>query len=116
MSKIDDRTRLLQVLNASQKAVNLTQNKTFSDLENDEVLALALVKLIEIVGEAASKVSKEYQIDQSQIMWSAIIAMRNRLVHAYFDINLKILWQTTQEDLPILIKQLNQLPEIKSYE
>lgn len=109
MSMLDDQTRLLHMLNAAQKAVNLTTNKTFSDLENDEILALALVKLIEIVGEAASKVSKEYQINQSQIMWSAIIAMRNRLVHAYFDINLKILWKTTQEDLPVLIKQLNQL-------
>ncbi len=49
MSKIDDRTRLFHMLNAAQKAVNLTQNKSFSDLENDEVLALALVKLIEIL-------------------------------------------------------------------
>ncbi len=48
-----------------------------------------------------------------QILWSAIIAMRNRLVHAYFDINLKILWQTVQYDLPVLIDQLKQLLNIE---
>ena len=66
----------------------------------DEMLVLALVKLVEIVGEAASRASNEYQAEHSQIPWSAMIGMGNRLVHAYFDINLKILWQTTQEDLP----------------
>ena len=109
MSKIDDRTRLLHILDAAQKAVNLVNYKTFQDLEEDEVLALALVKLVEIVGEAASRVSPEYQMKCPQIPWSVIIAMRNRLVHAYFEINLKILWQTIQEDLPVLIQQLNQL-------
>lgn len=102
------------MLDAAQKAIAFVKNRNFQDLENDEMLALALVKLIEIVGEAASRVSKEYQTNHTQIPWSAIIGMRNRLVHAYFDINLRILWQTTQEDLPLLINELNKLPEIKS--
>jgi uncharacterized protein with HEPN domain len=102
------------MLDAAKKAIAFVNNRNFQDLENDEILALALVKLIEIVGEAASRVSKEYQTSHPKIPWSAMIGMRNRLVHAYFDINLKILWQTTQEDLPSLIKELNKLPEIKS--
>jgi uncharacterized protein with HEPN domain len=102
------------MLDAAKKAITFVNNRNFQDLENDEILALALVKLIEIVGEAASRVSKEYQTSHPKIPWSAMIGMRNRLVHAYFDINLKILWQTTQEDLPSLIKELNKLPEIKS--
>ncbi len=113
MSTLDDKTRLLHILKAAQKAVNLVSNKNFQELEKDEVLTLALVKLIEIVGEAASRVSKDFQTNHPQIPWSAIIAMRNRLVHAYFDINLKIVWQTTQEDLPVLIEQLKQLSEIE---
>ncbi len=113
MSTLDDKTRLLHILKAAQKAVDLVSNKNFQELEKDDVLTLALVKLIEIVGEAASRVSKDFQTNHPQIPWSAIIAMRNRLVHAYFDINLKILWQTTQEDLPVLIEQLKQLSEIE---
>ena len=110
----DDKTRLLHMLDAAQKAITFVENKSFQDLTENELLALALVKLIEIIGEAASRISKEYQENNPQISWSAMIGMRNRLVHAYFDINLKILWQTTQEDLPLLVDQLNKLPEIKS--
>lgn len=84
----DDKTRIKHMFDAAQKAENFVNNQTFQDLENDEMLALALVKLIEIVGEAASRISKEYQADHPQIPWSAMIGMRNRLVHAYFDINL----------------------------
>lgn len=113
MSIQDDQIRLRHMLDAAYKAINIVNNLTFQDLEKDEILALALVKLIEIVGEAASRVSKQYQTDHPQIPWSAMIGMRNRLVHAYFDINLKILWQTTQEDLPSLIEALNKLPEIE---
>jgi uncharacterized protein with HEPN domain len=113
MSMQDDKTRINHMFDAAQKAVNFVNNQTLQDLENDEILALALVKLIEIVGEAASRISKEYQAEHPQIPWSAMIGMRNRLVHAYFDINLKILWQTTQEDLPSLMDKLKKLPEIK---
>ncbi len=114
MSPPDDRTRLLHMLDAAQKAITFVKGRTFHDLENDEIMVLALVKVIEIIGEAASKVSQEYQANHPQILWSAMIGMRNRLVHAYFDINLRILWQTTQEDLPLLIDELKKLPEIKS--
>lgn len=114
MSIHDDRTRILHMLDAARKAINFVNNRAFYDLENDEILALALVKVIEIIGEAASRVSPEYQANYPQIPWSAMIGMRNRLVHAYFDINLKILWQTTQEDLPLLVNELEKLPEIKA--
>ena len=113
MSLQDNTTRLKHMLDASKKAISFVNDRTFQDLEEDELLALALVKLIEIVGEAASRISKEYQAEHPEIPWSAMIGMRNRLVHAYFDINLKVLWQTTQEDLPSLINELNKLPEIK---
>ena len=69
MSLQDNKTRLRHMLDAAQKAVNFVNNRTFQDLEDDEILALALVKLIEIVGEAASRISKEYQAEHSQITY-----------------------------------------------
>lgn len=73
--------------------------RTRDDLDLDRQLVLALVKSIEIVGEAASRVTESSRQDLPQIPWDQIIGMRNRLVHAYFDINLDILWTTAQEDL-----------------
>ena len=67
------------------------------------------MKAIEIVGEAASKISEECREDFPQIPWTNIIGMRNRLIHAYFDLNLDILWKTITEDLPPLIAELEKI-------
>ena len=111
----NDRIRLQHMLDASLKAISFIEGKTDADLLDDDLLVFALVKAIEIVGEAATKVSKEYQANHPEISWSAMINMRNRLVHAYFDINKKILWQTLKQDLPELIFVLEQLLNEKLY-
>lgn len=72
-------------------------------------MALALVKCIEIVGEAAANVSKQCREELQQIPWANIIGMRNRLIHAYFEINFDILWKTVVEDLPPLISELEKI-------
>jgi uncharacterized protein with HEPN domain len=70
------------------------------------VLTLAIVRLIEIVGEAAANVSPERREEFPDIPWSEIIGMRNRVVHAYFDVNFNIVWNTVTYNLPSLIAQL----------
>lgn len=109
MIQKSDLIRLQHMLDASLKAMAFIEGKNKSDLDDDDLLVFALVKAIEIVGEAAGKVSKEYQANHPEIHWSAMISMRNRLVHAYFDINKKILWQTLKKDLPELIVVLESL-------
>ena len=84
----DDRLRLQHMLDAGQEAVRFTQGRTRDELDVDRKLALALVKLIEIVSEAASRVTAESQQDQPDIPWRDIVAMRNRLIHGYFDVDL----------------------------
>lgn len=106
MTKLDDTTRLQHMLDYSRKACEFTQGKTQADLESDEVLTLAIVRLIEIVGEAAANVSPERRKELSDIPWSEIIGMRNRVVHAYFDVNFNIVWNTVTYNLPSLIAQL----------
>jgi uncharacterized protein with HEPN domain len=73
------------------------------------MLVLSLIKEIEIVGEAATQVSEVTREHLPGIPWADIVGMRNRLVHAYFDINLEILWRTVQDDLPPLIAVLESV-------
>jgi uncharacterized protein with HEPN domain len=71
-----------------------------SDLESDEMLLFALVRAIEIVSEAASKISDEARAELRELPWASIVGMRHRLVHAYFEINRDILWTTVTEAVP----------------
>ena len=73
------------------------------------MLLFALVRAVEIVGEAASRITMETQAATPTIPWAAIIGMRNRLIHAYFDIDRDILWKTVTEEVPALITLLKEL-------
>lgn len=76
------------------------------DLDTDELLRLALTKLVEIVGEAAKQISDNTRDQYPDVPWSAAARMRDRLVHHYFDINLDVLWSTVTRDLPALLEQV----------
>ena len=104
-----DAIRLRHMLDAAQETLSFVEGKTRKDLETDRVLALALVKSIEIIGEAANQVSPEGQAACHNVPWREIITMRNRLVHAYFDINLDIVWNTVVDELPPLTDVLSQM-------
>lgn len=103
---------LRHMLDAAREAVSFAANNTRDSLNTHRKLELALIKCIEIVGEAASKVSIDYRENTSQVPWTNIISMRNRLIHGYFDIDLDILWQTVVEDLPPLIAELEKIIEV----
>jgi uncharacterized protein with HEPN domain len=105
----DDIIRLRHMLDAAHEAFEFVQGQTRVDLDSDRKLVLALVKDIEIIGEAGYQVSQTTRDRLPGIPWDDIIGMRHRLVHAYFDINLDILWQTVQGDLPLLIAELERV-------
>ena len=107
--RVEDQIRLRHMLDAARDAVTFAQGRTCEDLARDRQFALALVKCVEILGEAASQVSAEGQKEVVALPWREIIDMRHRLVHAYYDINLKILWRTVRDDLPPLIQVLEQV-------
>ncbi len=94
------------MLDAAREAAGFVEGRYRSDLDRDRMLVLSLVKVIEIVGEAAWRVSDDSRSELPGIPWADVIGMRHRLVHAYFDINLEVLWQTVQADLPPLIEEL----------
>jgi uncharacterized protein with HEPN domain len=107
----EDEERLRHMLDAAEQATSFAVGRTRADLDKDRQLNWALVKAVEIIGEAAFQMSDESRAEVSQIPWRAVIAMRHRLVHMYEDINLNVLWKTVQEDLPPLIAQLRRILE-----
>lgn len=104
-----DISRLQHMLDAAREALSFATGRKREDLSTDRMLMHTLVREIEIIGEAASKVSQEARQQIPNIEWRDVISMRNRLVHAYFDINLHILWGTVQYNLPRLIEELEKL-------
>ena len=106
--RAEDRIRLRHMLDAAAEAVSSAAGKTRVDLDRDRVWSLGLVKCVEIVGEAAARVGIETRQGIPQIPLVQIVAMRNRLVHAYFDIDLDQVWLAVTEDLPPLIEALKE--------
>ncbi len=105
----NDRVRLQHMLEAAQMAVNLIQGETRASLDHDYKLHLALTKAVEIIGEAAAKITAETRTNYPYVSWSGIIGMRNILIHAYFNIDFDKLWDTARLDLPPLIRQLEKI-------
>ena len=91
------------MIEAAREAQDFARGHVRSDLDSNRMLALALVRLIEIIGEAASRVSEETRAHVPNIPWTFVVAMRNRLIHGYFDIDLDRVWDTVSDDLPPLI-------------
>lgn len=94
------------MLDAAEEAVSFIVGRRREDLDTDQILALALVRSIEIVGEAGARVSGGGRAEVPDIPWRQIVAMRNRLIHAYFDVDLDVVWRTVKDDLPPLIETL----------
>lgn len=106
MLRDEDAVRLRHMLDAARDALAFAHGRTRADLDTDRMLSFALVRAIEIIGEAARRVSHEGRASCPALPWPSIVAMRNRVVHAYFDIDLNRVWDTVTDDLPPLIAAL----------
>lgn len=109
MTRHDEDVRLRHMLMAAQEAVELSRGLSRDDLGRQRTTELALIKLVETVGEAASRVPKETQGRAPEIPWAQIVTMRHRLVHGYDAVDLDVLWSTVTEDLPELVPLLEKL-------
>jgi len=102
----DDQVRLRHMVDSAMEAVELIRGISRADLDTNRVISLALVRLLEIVGEAASKVTTDTRQQTPNIPWSQIVSLRHRLIHGYDTIDMDILWKILTDDLPALIAQL----------
>jgi len=106
MTQHDGGTRLRHMPDAAQEALALIEGKPRSEVDSDRVLSSAIVRLREIVGEAANHVSESLRLQHPNIPWADIVGLRNRLIHGYDSIDMDVLWQVLNKDLPVLTQQL----------
>jgi uncharacterized protein with HEPN domain len=109
----NDGLRLQHMLGAAREAVEFSAGRSRDELDGNRMLQLAVVRLLEIIGEAAKGVSDEVRRRYPEVAWKQIIGTRDRLTHGYFDVDLDIVWTILTVDLPILIEQLERIPEIE---
>ena len=103
---IRDLGRLQHMLENIDRAEEFISGKTLADLQNDAMLRYAVVKCIEIIGEAAYMLTNEFRESHSQTPWNIIVKMRHVLVHGYYAIQMPIVWDIVKNDLPVLRPQI----------
>jgi uncharacterized protein with HEPN domain len=105
----DSIIRIRHMLDFARKVQQFTRGKDRSDLDSNEMLAMAVIHLIEMLGEASKGVSPEIQQNYPGVPWEQISGTRNRLAHGYIDVDLDIIWAIVSKDIPPLIIKLNKI-------
>lgn len=105
----DDMVRIRHILEAAREVIEFAKDRNRADLDIDRKLNLSLVRLLEIIGEAARGISSEFRETHPDLPWKSMVGMRDRLIHAYFDVNLDVVWETVTEDLPPLVAKLEKI-------
>lgn len=109
MPHSDNRQRLRHMLDAAEELQEFTVGKTYADMQADRGLQHICLHCLLIIGEAANAVDQDFRDAHTQISWRPIIAMRHRLMHGYFDVELSIIWDTITLNIPTLLTQLRAL-------
>jgi uncharacterized protein with HEPN domain len=102
----DDRALLVDILVTGQRLDGFMKTKQREDLDEDYQLQLAAQKALEIIGEAAAKISRATRDEFPDVPWAAIVGMRHHLVHDYSRVDLDIVWEVVAHDLPELIRTI----------
>lgn len=105
MTLRDDSITMRQMLDNAQRAIKHTTNKSVDDVFEDELLGLALVRLVEVIGEAANRVAPETRAKYPQVPWRQAIDTRNRVIHAYDTVDLRVIYEIVRDNLPLLCRR-----------
>jgi uncharacterized protein with HEPN domain len=105
----DDRPYIDHILQAITKIKKYTENLTRKEFESDELIQDAVIRNIEIIGEATKNLSKEFRKIHSDVPWRAMSGMRDKLIHDYVGIDFDVVWETIKEDMPVLEDALKDI-------
>jgi len=100
---------LQDMLENAEKALFFVQGMDYDSFYTDDKAVYAVIRALEIIGEAARQIPEAIRQSNPEIQWREIPAMRNKLTHEYFGVNTRVIWRTVQEDLPIIIQLLKQI-------
>ena len=104
-----DLIRLRHMLNSSREALAFMKEQNRDNLESNRMLQLAVIRLIEVIGEAARSVTQETREIYPQVDWKSMIGMRDRLIHGYYRVDLNLVWEVITQDLPPLVTSLEAI-------
>lgn len=105
------RLRVEDILTAIVRIQKYTQDQSFDSFQGDQMMVDAVVRNLEILGEAASHVPRDVQMRYPDVPWLDMRDMRNVAAHGYFKVDLVVVWDTIQNDLPTLLPQLREILE-----
>ena len=104
-----DSAYLLDMIAAARKTSRFAQDIDYDRFARSELHQNAILKVLEVVGEAASRLSDDTKSAHPEIPWAKIVGLRNRIVHGYFEVNLEVVWNIVKTDIPSLIRQLEEI-------
>jgi uncharacterized protein with HEPN domain len=108
-TKRDYRDFLQDIVENAQKAISFVEKVNFQDFKKNEEKIFAVIRALELIGEAAKNIPKSVRSINPEIPWDEMCGMRNKLVHEYFGIDVKVVWKTVRQDLPPLIEAVTAL-------
>ena len=106
-----DKQFLLDIIDAIESVDEFLLDQTKAEFENNYMLQSAVIRQFEIIGEAAGKLSRGLTTSHREIDWHKVTGMRHKMIHDYFEVSIDVVWNTIQEDLPILIRQIKKILE-----
>ena len=109
MSRREPLVSVHQMRDYAREALEMVRERSRTDLDTDRMLNLALVRLLEVIGEAATRIPEDFRSQHPQVHWSQIVGLRNRLIHGYDAVDFDVVWQIVRDELPVLIVDLEAI-------
>jgi len=100
---------LSHMRDSAQEVLAYASSHSFEEFSGNDWDQAAAIRNLEIIGEAATNISKEFRNEHPQIPWQDIIDFRNVAIHQYMEVDIQIVWDVIQSDIPVLLKQLNNI-------
>ena len=100
---------ILDIYNSIEEIEKFVEGFSFEEFQNDKKTIYAVVRAVEIIGEATKNIPSSVKKIHGEIKWAKVKGMRNRLIHEYFGVNIKVVWKTVKEDIPELKEKMSEL-------